>query len=60
LHKLAARFRGKAVPALARRSLVQRCRRSPFFATAGLTDLAELFDAVVGGPRPTPRKIGVN
>lgn len=45
------------MPALARRSLVQRCRRSPFFATADLTDL---FDAVVGGRRPTPRKIGVN
>ena len=51
------------MPALARRSLVQRCRRSPFFATADLTDLAdlaELFDAIVGGRRPTPRKIGVN
>ena len=43
--------------ALAQCSLVQRCRRSPFFAT---TDLTELFDAIVGGPRATPRKIGVN
>jgi hypothetical protein len=41
------------VPALARRSHGVRCRRSPFFATA---DLAELFDAVVVGPR----EIGVN